>query len=107
MESAKQALIAQSKSDSAMSDSELQIPLDTARCMAQAISSKIKLNSTVMRENVTAMLTEYLVQNPSFLGVPLSSSRMLLMPWMQYTPAEKMSLQMDIFLLIGLEMVIR
>ncbi len=69
MDSAKQSLIAESKSYAASIDAEMQIPLDTARSLAQAISSKIKLNSTETRENVTAMLKELLVQNPSFLGV--------------------------------------
>ena len=69
LESANQELTALVNSQAAIIDAELEVPLDTARAIAQMLSSNVASGNSLSRDEVTSMLKEVLIQNPGFLGV--------------------------------------
>ncbi len=69
LESSNQELTALASSQASYIDAELEVPLNTARAIAQMLSSNIASGNSLTREEVTIMLKEVLIQNPSFLGV--------------------------------------
>jgi len=76
MESAEKELISQSESLANFIKAYLEVPLDSARTMAQALGAVGKVSAENMNENgigmtrdqVNAMLRELLITNPDFLG---------------------------------------
>jgi len=72
IQAAKNEILATARSQASLIDAEIEVALDTARALANALSVNMELSSQwerLSREQVNQMLYQTLQKNPNFLGV--------------------------------------
>jgi methyl-accepting chemotaxis protein len=67
--STKDVLMNAASTDASTIDAEVEVALDTSRALANAISSNIAAGNTLTREQITAMLKQVMIENPTFFGL--------------------------------------